>query len=95
MKKSTILALFMLFAMAVTAQETVTLKFTSTTPSGSYYPFDVVNVTNVTRGWTESLTYPDTTMVLSTLTGLDEVLEDSCQKFIQIHYRGLQMLCLE
>ena len=58
--------------MAVTAQETVILKFTSTTPSGSYYPFDVVNVTNVTRGWTESLTYPDTTMVLSTLTGLDE-----------------------
>ena len=72
MKKSTILALFMLFAMAVTAQETVTWRFTSTTPSGSYYPFDVVNVTNVTRGWTESLTYPDTTMVLSTLTGLDE-----------------------
>lgn len=72
MKRTTLLALIMMLVMVLSAQETVTLRFTSTTPSGSYFPFDVVNVTNVTRGWTESLAYPDTTMVLTALTGLDE-----------------------
>lgn len=72
MKKSTLLALALMFVMALTAQETVTLKFSSTTPNGSYFPFDVINVTNVTRSWTESLTYPDTTMVLTSYDGLPE-----------------------
>lgn len=72
MKKSSLLALVMMLVMVLTAQETVTLRFTSTTQNGSYFTFDVVNVTNVTRGWTESLTYPDTTMVLTALTGLNE-----------------------
>ncbi len=61
-----------LCALLSAAQQNVTLKFTSTTPSGSYFPFDVVNVTNVTRGWTESLVYPDTTMVLTSYEGLYE-----------------------
>ena len=72
MRKAFTLSLLLTFAIIVTAQETVTLRFTSTTPSGSYYPFDVVNVTNVTRGWTESLAYPDTTMVLTSYDGLKE-----------------------
>ena len=65
-----------MFVMVLTAQQTVTLKFTSTTPSGAYYPFDVVNVTNVTRGWTESLMYPDTTMVLTSFDGLQEIMDN-------------------
>lgn len=63
-------------ALLSAAQQNVTLKFTSTTPSGSYFPFDMVNVTNVTRGWTESLVYPDTTMVLTSYDGLNENYSD-------------------
>ena len=64
--------LTLMCVLFVSAQETVTLKFSSTTPDGSYFPFDVINITNVTRGWTESLTYPDTTMVLTSYDGLQE-----------------------
>lgn len=59
-----------LCSMLAIAQQDVTLKFTSTSYSGSYVPFDVVNVTNITRGWTESLLYPDTTLVLTSFCGL-------------------------
>lgn len=62
--------------MVLSAQETITLTFTSTTPIGEYYPFDVVNVTNVTRGWTESLMYPDITMSLTSLDGLQENIDN-------------------
>lgn len=77
MKKTTILTLLLLLVVMLTAQQTVTLKFTSITSGGSYYPFDVVNVTNVTRGWTESLAYPDTTMVLTSHDGIQESFDDS------------------
>ena len=72
MKKTLFFMLTLMCVLFVSAQETVTLKFSSTTPDGSYFPFDVVNITNVTRGWTESLTYPDTTMVLTSYDGLQE-----------------------
>ena len=72
MKKSISLIIMLLLAFVASAQETVTLKFTSTTPDGSYFPFDAVNVINVTRNWTESLTYPDTTMVLTSYDSLQE-----------------------
>lgn len=71
MKKSAILAFFVMLAMSVLSRD-ITLTFTSTTQNGTYYPFEVVNVTNVTRGWTESLMYPDTTMVLTSYDGLQE-----------------------
>ena len=54
------------------AQETVTLTFTANTQGGVYCPFNAVNVTNVTRGWTETLAYPDTILVLNSTVGLDE-----------------------
>ena len=76
MKKAFLLMMMFSCALLSAAQQNVTLKFTSTTPSGSYFPFDMVNVTNVTRGWTESLVYPDTTMVLTSYDGLHEDYND-------------------
>ena len=48
--------------------ETTTLVFTADSPGGIYHPFNSVNVTNVTRGWTETLVYPDTVLVLKNTT---------------------------
>ena len=76
MKKALLFMMVFFCALLSAAQQNVTLKFTSTTPSGSYFPFDMVNVTNVTRGWTESLVYPDTTMVLTSYDGLNENYSD-------------------
>lgn len=61
------LLLFLLLASFVssTAQETVSLTFTANTQNGNFCPFDAVNVTNVTRGWTETLVYPDTLLIMT------------------------------
>ena len=61
------------FFVSSKAQEAVTLTFTANTTQGSMYcPFDAVNVTNVTRGWTETLAYPDTVLLLNSTVGLGE-----------------------
>lgn len=54
------------------AQETIELTFTANAQGGIYCPFDAVNVTNVTRGWTATLAYPDTVLVLNSTVGIDE-----------------------
>lgn len=73
MKKASLLLLLMLAVfMPSKAQETIELTFTANAHGGIYCPFDAVNVTNVTRGWTETLAYPDTVLVLNSTVGVDE-----------------------
>ena len=73
MKRTSLLFLVLLmFLVSSKAQEAVTLTFTANTQGGVYCPFDAVNVTNVTRGWTETLAYPDTILVLNSTVGLGE-----------------------
>lgn len=69
-----VLTLLLLAASVVMkAQENVTLQFTATDQNGKHCQFTEVNVTNLTRGWTEVLQYPDTTMVLDVAgMGTDE-----------------------
>ena len=66
MKRQVLLLVSMLaWAMAIPAQETVTVKFTAVNETGQHSPFTSVVATNETRGWTDTLTYPDTILVLS------------------------------
>ena len=71
MKKALLSMLLLAFAMAMPAQETVKVTFTGGTVTGQYCPFNVVTANNVTRGWTETLMYPDTVLVM-TATGVEE-----------------------
>ncbi|MCR4847670.1 MAG: hypothetical protein K5920_02315 [Bacteroidales bacterium] len=75
MKKTLCLMVMLLCFLLVSAQQNVILKFTARTSDGSYHPFDYVSVTNVTRGWNELLSYPDTTMTLTSYDGTQEGLE--------------------
>ena len=69
---SVFIALILSMSMAF-AQETVSVCFTASTESGNYYcPFTSVNVTNVTRGWSETLVYPDTLLILTNTNGIGE-----------------------
>ena len=61
----------MMPALFATSQATK-VSFTGVSLDGLYFPMDSVVVTNVTRGWTETLVYPDTTLILSHL-GVEEV----------------------
>lgn len=57
--------LILTIALSLQAQETMTVKFTAATETGAYSPFTSVVVTDLTQGWTTSLAYPDTVLVLS------------------------------
>ena len=70
MKKTLLFAWLMLSALLAVSQTKVT--FTGTMLDGSYCPFEEVKVTNITKGWTETLVYPDTVLILSG-TGVEEV----------------------
>ena len=74
MKRYFLLFCLMISTLFATSQA-VTLCFTGTDLNGYNVPFDSVVVTNVTRGWTETLVYPDTTLVLSRL-GVGEIAPD-------------------
>ena len=63
--------LFCLMVSALFAVSQIKVTFTGVSLEGSYCPFERVNVTNVTRGWNETLVYPDTVLILSGL-GVDE-----------------------
>ena len=70
MKKTLLFAWLMLSALFAVSQTKVT--FTGAMLDGSYCPFEEVKVTNITKGWTETLIYPDTVLILSG-TGVEEV----------------------
>lgn len=73
MKRNLLMMIALLAVMMpIQAQETVKLIFTATTMDGSYSPFTSVSATNLTRGWTESLLYPDTVLVLTNSVGIGE-----------------------
>ena len=82
-KKGLLFTLLMLASTIVIAQETVTLTFTANSPGNFYHPFSKVNVTNVTRGWSETLVYPDTVMILTNTTNIGE--SDIINKQLEVY----------
>ncbi len=69
MKKYTIMAALSI-AMCITASSQITLRFTGRLSNGSHIPMDSVVVENVTRSWSETLTYPDTVLVFQSPTSI-------------------------
>ena len=67
MKKLLLFASMLLISFGLFAQETVTLTFTAKQQNEAYQQLDSVLVTNVTRGWTEVLYYPDTVLTMNTV----------------------------
>ena len=63
MKRFVSLVCLMMSFLFATSQ-VVTVSFTGATQNGSQCRFDAVNVVNITKGWNETLVYPDTVMVL-------------------------------
>ena len=67
MKKLLLFASMLLISFGLFAQETVTLSFTAKQQNEAYQQLDSVVVTNVSRGWTEVLYYPDTVLTMNTV----------------------------
>ena len=60
--------------MGVTAafSQTVTLTFTGRNAANHYMQLDRVVITNQTKGWSETIYWPDTTLIMQNVTGIDE-----------------------
>jgi len=64
MKKITLTAALLLSAIFVIAQSNITVKFTGRQYNNRYLKLDTIKVKNITRGWEQTLVWPDTTLNL-------------------------------
>ena len=81
MKKFFLFACLIMTALLAVSQTKVT--FTGAMLDGSYCPFEEVKVTNITKGWTETLVYPDTVLILSGY-GVEEA-SSSCEGSMHVY----------
>ena len=70
MRKVLSVFLMMCGVLFATAQ-TTTLTFTGRDANNHFIPLDRVVISNLTKGWTETITYPDTILVMSSV-GIDD-----------------------
>lgn len=71
-------AIFLLLAFTILGfSQQVTVKFTGQLNNSIYQCLDSVKVTNITRGWTETVHYPDTIAILSQTSGLETISSDA------------------
>ena len=59
-------------SVAFLCAQSVTLTFTGNTANNQYVPLSRVVVSNLTKGWQETLTWPDTVLVMN-ITGIHDV----------------------
>ena len=72
MKRLFTLILTLLSVMFATAQSTITVKFIGRTHNGTYHQMKSIKVANLTQGWEQTLIYPDTTLILNYIDGVEE-----------------------
>ena len=72
MKKLVLFSAFFAFLFSLSAQNTLTLTFQGQDQNGAYFQLDSVQIENLTQGWTETLIYPDTELILTVSLGVEE-----------------------
>ena len=73
MKKTLPLIAMMMLCVSAMAQSHVTLLFTCRTADNRWVRPDSITVENLTRGWVETLEYPDTLYMLNVGVGIETV----------------------
>ena len=76
MKKLLLVLFFLVAAWGVFSQE-VTVVFTARQTDNVWLPLDSVRVTNLDRGWSETLLYPDTILTLHDHTAIADFYDDN------------------
>ena len=70
---STIIGTIVLaFLLGTLQAQTVTLTFTGKDANNQYVQLNRVAITNLTKGWQETIYWPDTTLTMQNGTGIDE-----------------------
>lgn len=77
MKRLLSLFAFVLVACLSMAQNnSISIGFVGTDLNGTYVQLSCVKAENLTRGWTETLVYPDTILMLTPTVGIEEAGEE-------------------
>lgn len=58
--------------VSIAVSQDITLKFTGRFSNGDYVRMDSVQVENISKEWKETLFFPDTVLILSAVTGINE-----------------------
>lgn len=70
---STIIATIVLaFLLGTLQAQTVTLTFTGKDANNNWVQLNRVSITNLTKGWQETIYWPDTTLTMQNGTGIGE-----------------------
>ena len=67
-----IVTIVLTFLLGTLQAQTVTLTFTGRDANNHFIPLNRVEISNVTRGWQETIYYPDTILVMGE-TGIDDM----------------------
>ncbi|MBR1991376.1 MAG: T9SS type A sorting domain-containing protein [Bacteroidales bacterium] len=65
------------FLFGTLQAQTVTLTFTGKDANNQYVQLNRVAITNLTKGWQETIYWPDTTLTMQNGTGIDESVANS------------------
>lgn len=70
-----LLSLFALFLCVDSFAQTVTLTFSGRDAQNQYIQLNRVMVSNITRGWQETIEWPDTVLIMQDGTGIEEMAQ--------------------
>lgn len=73
MKKLLTTCCVLLFCIVNLLAQTVTLTFTGVGANGHNLQMDSVSIVNLTRGWQETLLYPDTVLTMTNNVGIEDM----------------------
>ena len=82
MKRFTLILSAIALTLSVGFAQTVTLTFTGRNTAGDYVQLNRVDIINLTQGWQETISWPDTTLTMQNVTGIDDV---ETQNFASLH----------
>ena len=71
MKKLSLISMLLMLCVSIMAQS-VTLTFTGKDANNNRVQLDRVSITNLTKGWQETIYWPDTTLTMQNGTGIDD-----------------------
>lgn len=95
MKKSALFVFCLTLLTGVYAQSTLSLTFVGQDQSHSYIQLDSVQISNMTRGWSQTIFYPDTELVLDVSVGVENYYMDRCVQISPNPFDGRAILIVE
>ena len=94
MKKILLFLISLMGSTALFGQESITLTFTGQDENQDYVRLNNVVITNLTRGWSDQIVFPDTIYTLNIGVGVEEYAADNEMKVMPNPFDGVTRINL-